>query len=66
MLVESETVQFLLKLLLKQRILAVYHSFHWLLVAAKFLAAKHHLRHAGPDLVDARPWANPLVRPPLP
>jgi len=30
-------VQFLLKLLLKQRILAMYHDFHWLLVAQKLL-----------------------------
>jgi len=26
-----ELVQFLIKLLLKQRILAVYHDFHWVL-----------------------------------
>jgi len=31
-----------MKLLLKQRILAVYHDFHWVLVATKFLAAKLH------------------------
>ena len=35
-----ESVQFLMKLLLKQIILAVYHDFHWALVATKFLAAK--------------------------
>ena len=33
---------FFLKLLLKQRILAVYHDFHWLLVATKMLTAKFH------------------------
>jgi len=33
-------VQFLLKHLLKQRILAVYHDFHWLQVNTKLLAAK--------------------------
>ena len=37
-------VQFLLKLLLKQRIIAVQHDFHWLLVAAKLLTAKVHSR----------------------
>jgi len=30
-------------LLLKQRILAMYHDFHWVLVATKFFAAKLHL-----------------------
>jgi len=35
-----ELVQFLMKLLLKQRILAVYHDFHWVLVATKFMVAK--------------------------
>jgi len=35
-------VQFLLKLLLKEMILAVYHDFHWLLVATKLLTAKLH------------------------
>jgi len=35
-------VQFFLKLLLKQRILAVYHDFHQVLVATKFLTAKLH------------------------
>jgi len=35
-----EMVQFLMKLLLKQRILAVYHDFHWVLVAIIFLTAK--------------------------
>ena len=36
------SVHFLMKLLLKQRVLAVYHDFHWVLVAIKFLAAKLH------------------------
>jgi len=31
-----------MKLLLKQRILAVYHDFHGVLVATKFLATKLH------------------------
>jgi len=38
-------VQFLLKLLLKQSILAVYHDLHWLLVATKLLTAKLHSRY---------------------
>ena len=37
-----ESVQFLMKLLLKQRILAMYHDFHGVLVATKFLATKLH------------------------
>jgi len=37
-----EMVQFLMKLLLKQRILAVYHDFHYVLVATKFLTVKFH------------------------
>ena len=41
-----EMVQFLLKFLLKLRILAVYNDFHWLLVATKLLTAKLHSCHA--------------------
>jgi len=37
-------VQFLLKLLLKQRFLAVHHDFHSLLVAKKWFTAKLHSR----------------------
>ena len=37
-----EMVQFLMKLLLKQRIQAVYHDFHWLLLATKLFTAKLH------------------------
>ena len=37
-----EMAQFLVKLLLKQRILAVHNDFHWLLVATKLLTAKLH------------------------
>jgi len=37
-----EMIQFLLKLLLKQRILAVNHDFHRVLVATKLLTAKLH------------------------
>jgi len=33
--IPAESVQFLMKLLLKQRILAVYHDFHWVLVATR-------------------------------
>jgi len=44
--VPVEMVQFLLKLLLKQVIIAAYHDFHWLLVATKMLTAKLHLRYA--------------------
>ena len=40
--ISVEIVQFLLRFLLKQRLLAVYHDFHWLLVATKFLTAKLH------------------------
>jgi len=35
--VPVEMIQFPLKLLLKQRILAVCHDFHWLLVATNFI-----------------------------
>ena len=42
LLVPVEMVQILLKLLLKRKILAVYHDFHWLLVATKLLTAKLH------------------------
>jgi len=38
-------VQFLLKLLLKQRILAVHHDFYWLLFATKLLTAKFDSRY---------------------
>jgi len=37
-----EMVQFLLKLFLNQIILAVYHNFHWVLIATKLLTAKLH------------------------
>jgi len=40
--VPVEMVHYLLKLLLKQSILAVYHDFRWLLVASKLLTAKRH------------------------
>jgi len=40
--VPVEMVQFLMKLLLKQRILAVHNGFHWLIVATKLLTAKLH------------------------
>jgi len=41
-----EMVQFLLKLLVKQRILAVYHGFRWMLVAAKLWTVKLHSCYA--------------------
>ena len=34
-----------MKLLLKQRTDAVYHDFHWLLVAGNLLKAKFHSRY---------------------
>jgi len=37
-----EMVQFLMKLLLKQRILAMYYDFHCVLVATKFVTVKLH------------------------
>jgi len=43
--VRVEIVQFLFKLLLKQRIIAVHHDFHWLLLATKLLTAKPHSRY---------------------
>jgi len=45
--ISVEVIQFLLTLLLKQRILAVYHHFHSLLVATKLLTAKLHLLYEG-------------------
>ena len=38
--IPAEMVQFLMKLLLKQRILAVYHDIHEVLVATNLLTAK--------------------------
>jgi len=43
--VPVEMIRFILKVLLKHRILAVYHDFHWLLLAAKLLTAKLHSRY---------------------
>ena len=43
--VEMVGLQFLLKLLLKQIILSVYHDLHWLLVATKLLTVKRHSLH---------------------
>ena len=64
-----EMVQFLVKILLKQRILAVYHDFHWVLVATKFLTAKLHSLYASalqpfchrgtPDILSRLSW-NPI------
>jgi len=38
--IRVEVVQFLLKLFLKRRFLAVQHDFRWLLIATKLLTAK--------------------------
>jgi len=38
--IPAEMIQFLLKLLLKQRFLAVYHRFRRLLIATKLLTVK--------------------------
>jgi len=40
--VPDEIALFILKLLLKQKIDAVHHDFHWLLIATKLLTAKLH------------------------
>ena len=45
-LVPVEMLQFRLKFLLKQRIIAVQHDFRWLLVATKLLTAKLHSCYA--------------------
>ena len=47
-----EMVQFLLKLSLKQIIIAVYHDFHWLLVATKLLAVRLHSRYVTESVSD--------------
>jgi len=68
-------VQFLLKLLLKQEILAVYHIFHWLLIATKLLTAKFHwcyvkkwvskseILESESDILPptAQPWVTALI-----
>jgi len=43
--VSVEMVQILMKLLLKQIILAMHHDFYWLLVVTKLLTAKIHSRY---------------------
>jgi len=43
--VPVEMVQILMKLLLKQIILAMHHDFYWLLVVTKLLTAKIHSRY---------------------
>jgi len=40
-----EMVQLFLKLLMKQKILAVHHNFHCLVFATKLLIAKLHSRY---------------------
>jgi len=61
--VAVEMAQFLLKLLLKQRVLAVHHDSHLLLVATKMLTAKLHSRYVvkskflkgrSPKILEAR------------
>jgi len=56
-----EMVQFLSKLLLKQVILAVYHDFHWLLIAAKFLTAILHGLYFGEVGVIVRHFTSDSV-----
>jgi len=53
--VPVEMTQFLLKLLLKQKIVAVHHDFYWLLVATKLLAAKLHSRYVKKSEILERP-----------
>jgi len=58
--IHVESVEFLMKLLLKEWILDVYHDFHWVLVATKFLAAKHHSLYVNElesDIWKCRSWS---------
>jgi len=59
-----EIVQFLLKFLLKQRILAVCHDFHWLLVATKLLTAK--LQSCYVKESEILKWSETDILPPIP
>jgi len=43
-------VQFLLKLLLKQRFLAVYHDFHQLILTAKFQSL--YVKESGSEILE--------------
>jgi len=45
---------FLLKLLLKQKILAVHHDFHGLLVAMKLLTATLHARYVKESVSESK------------
>jgi len=63
-----ESAQFLIKLLLKQRILAVYLDFHWVLIATKFLVAKLHLlyvKESGSEILE-RSELESNILPPTP
>jgi len=58
-------VQFLLKLLLKQRILSVNHDFHWLLVATKFLAVTlraPYVKESQSEILDASSRSRTYLR----
>ena len=48
-------VQIILELLLKQKLLAVCHDFHWLLAATKLLTAKLHSRYMKESESDILP-----------
>ena len=61
-----ELVQFLIKLLLKQRILAVYHDFYSVLVATKFLAAKFHSLYVKESEILERSELESDISPPTP
>ena len=57
-------VQCLLKLLLKQRILSVYHDFYRLLVATKLLTAKLHSCYAkGSEILGRSQWESFILSP---
>ena len=58
----AEMVRILLKLSLKQKILAVNHDFHWLLIATKLLTAKLHSRYvkesvSESEILKGRSWS---------
>jgi len=57
--VPVETVQCILKLRLKQRILAVYHDFHSLLAATKLLISKLHPRYVEESIILERSYNLP-------
>jgi len=58
-----EMVQFLLKILLKQRFLAVHYDFHWLLIATKLLTAKLHPFMLGVEVGSRKLWEGRNLEP---